>query len=72
MTDNSGERKVWQCKYCKRRISRYQTVCSACYAKLPLVRRIIAIGKMIKWQAEEEKRDNKGISHAGEETQNPD
>ena len=28
----------------------------------------------VEWerQAEEEKRDSKGISHAGEETQNPD
>lgn len=61
-----------RCVYCGCAVGKYQRVCSECYRKLILVRRIIAIGKMIKRQAEEEKRDSKGISHAGEETQNPD
>ena len=46
-----------RCVYCGCALGKYQRVCSECYRKLILVRRIIAIGKMIKRQAEEEKRD---------------
>lgn len=61
-----------RCKYCGCKAGKHQRVCAECYKKLILVRKLIAIGKMIKQQAEEEKRDSQGISHAGEETQNPD
>ena len=62
----------WRCKYCGCIVGKYHRVCSECYKKLILIRKIKAIGKIIRWQAEEEKRDSKRISHAGEEAQNID
>lgn len=44
------------CVYCGMNISSGGNVCQACREKLPLVRRIIAIGVELKLQAAKEKQ----------------
>lgn len=48
----------WCCTYCGCKVSKYQTVCSECYKKLILIRKLKAIVFQIKRRAEEEKRDS--------------
>ena len=43
-----------ECKYCGH-IAIDGNICEVCRKKLPLVKKIIAIGKMIKEQAEKER-----------------
>lgn len=43
-----------RCKYCECKTAKYTTVCSACKAKLDLVRKLIAIGNLIKEDAKNE------------------
>ena len=47
---NRAEPRRNTCKYCGIRVSKYITVCTECYKKLPLVRRLIAAGDEIKRQ----------------------
>lgn len=44
------------CKYCKRELSKGAHLCSECRAKLKLVRKIIAIGKLMRKVAEKNEK----------------
>lgn len=41
----------YRCRYCRRKTAKYQNVCAECYRKLLLVRRIVAIGDIIRKEA---------------------